>query len=83
MLFWNFFFPIFRDYPFRFEGIRDCGGWEELRELWVFWLLLSLTFALSLLILLLLSCLLRCRKNKSPRSPPQLTNSNNLPLVPR
>lgn len=57
MLFWNFFFPIFRDYPFRYSPtIPPCDEWEIISQSWTFWALLLVTlasgFVLSMLIML-------------------------------
>jgi hypothetical protein len=81
MLFWNFFFPIFRDYPFRLESDKDCGDWAQLKERWVVWLLAGLCATLLLLLIFLIICKLRNRSSKDNHHHPP--NTNNLPLMAR
>jgi hypothetical protein len=79
MLFWNFFFPIFRDYPFRFDPNKErCSSWDHLQQSWILWALICLTLGLSLALVLLLGQKLRSRANSRANGnhhPPILTNS--------
>ena len=58
MLFWNFFFPIFRDYAFVFPGTASslCSDLDFVLNNWIFWLLVSIICCLVALVFVLVFC---------------------------
>ena len=75
MLFWNFFFPIFRDYPFRYSESSKLrpDDWAALQASWIFWLLVTTTCVLAFLLTVFLSFSLR---QKFQHSRPVISNNN-------
>jgi len=66
MMFWNYFFPILRDYPLVYDPpTLTCDDWEMVQKSWTFWTLVSFTSSLAFFFTIFLTCRFRQKKSRS------------------
>ncbi len=68
MMFWNYYFPILRDYPLVYEPPSPkCDDWEMVQKSWTFWTLVSILSSFAFFLTIFLTCRVRRRKSRSRR----------------